>query len=204
MRGLAGARFLNPPCPRHSMGTRGTLCIVVGNRRLTQYVHFDSYSLFRRVARSLARLFRAGLTLAEVAGLAELVRDVGDGSEPTSDEIALCREFSDLSVRGRSEREWYCLLRRCQGDLLSILSLRLISGDGQCRQEFNVTLDFDNAKLEEVSFWDPPMQIGFGEELFSEADLDGEADPDAPAGEDPDLQQRLCAALVARVHPDAN
>lgn len=102
------------------MGTRGILGVRVDRRDKIAYNHFDSYpdGLGKGVIDQLADLLKDP---TRFRGLAKDLQPIDPQAEPTENQIHRLKKFTDLRVSRQSPKDWYCLLRKTQGDLGAIL-----------------------------------------------------------------------------------
>jgi hypothetical protein len=135
------------------MGTRGTITVTFKGRSFRIYNHWDSYpsGLGLQLLKELIELFKT-MTLEQMReAMSKMViieeRDDGKGPrEPTPEEIKKLAPYTNLGVSERSTRDWYCLLRGCQGSIkLTLEAGYALSHDGG--EEYNYVVDLDNAKL---------------------------------------------------------
>lgn len=96
------------------MSTRGTIGFRTGKKDKVTYNHSDSYPtwLGAKVMSFIAETPEA--ELLEVATRIELVED---NSVPTPELIEAYKGYADTDVATQSLTDWYCLLRKTQGDL---------------------------------------------------------------------------------------
>lgn len=96
------------------MGTRGAYGFRQASKDVVTYNHFDSYAdgLGRSVLRYIAQTPLP--TMKEVASRIILVNEE---SKPTPELIQDYEKYSDIGVADHSLEDWYCLLRKAQGDL---------------------------------------------------------------------------------------
>jgi hypothetical protein len=142
------------------MGTRGHIRIVAGKRILLQYNQFDSNreSLGAKILRELIELLKTR-TIDELIELFQNITTVSEESEPSIDEIKSLECWSDFSVSNQSERDWYCLLRKCQGSIKSILQ------SGYCCEYKEPTTDEE--KKDERIFIEYIYTIDLNDETFT-------------------------------------
>lgn len=98
------------------MGTRGAYGFRIDNIDKVIYNHFDSYpdELGRNVMNYISK---TDLTaMKEVAADIQLVER---SSTPSRELIRKYRKYADLSVSRQKYEDWYCLLRKVQGDLFA-------------------------------------------------------------------------------------
>lgn len=98
------------------MGTRGAYGFRINNTDKVTYNHYDSYpdELGRNVMNYISK---TDLTaMKEVAVDIQLVEW---RSTPSPNLIRRYREYADLSVSRQKYQDWYCLLRKAQGDMFA-------------------------------------------------------------------------------------
>ena len=97
------------------MGTRGALGFYKGGEHKVTYNHFDSYldGLGNNVLGYVNSKTIEGLNAA--FDNIELIND--ENEKPTPKQLEKCKEFVDLNVAGQSIDDWYCVLRKAQGNL---------------------------------------------------------------------------------------
>jgi hypothetical protein len=97
------------------MGTRGAWGYIKNDEMKVTYNHFDSYpeGLGQRVLD-----FCNTKTVSELNEIYEKMRIVEEDDAPTINDIELCKKhyLVDLGVSRQSVDDWYCLLRKAQGD----------------------------------------------------------------------------------------
>jgi len=95
------------------MGTRGLIGFRKNGIDKLTYNHFDSYPeyLGKKVLEFIVG-YREDLD-----SIFDNIILVNETDRPTKEQIEECKEFTDLSVSTRSNEEWYCLLRKAQGNL---------------------------------------------------------------------------------------
>ncbi|MEW5931961.1 MAG: hypothetical protein AB1816_00040 [Bacillota bacterium] len=96
------------------MATRGAYGFRVDGVDKVTYNHHDSYPewLGERVVAWVRVTPRE-----EIEKIARGIVLVSPDSVPTAAQVEECREWVDLSVSEQTFYDWYCLLRRAQGDL---------------------------------------------------------------------------------------
>jgi hypothetical protein len=153
------------------MGTRGTIRIRVRDPRtkkikvIFQYNQFDSYHSKLGVD-IISELIDLLLTksIKEIRELFLEVKLVSYKSKPTKDDIKKLKEWTDLDVSEQSTRDWYCLLRNCQGSIMNIVKsgyamkvmqnrvIRLtVQDEPKSVQEYNYFIDLEEETFYEVS-----------------------------------------------------
>jgi hypothetical protein len=132
------------------MGTNGAVVYVIDGERKEQYVHNDSYPeglgvtvlKWLRHAREVPVVYEAARRLKPI---------VINHPAPTAEEQAALAKYADLGVSERSLSDWYCLLRRTQGDPALTLEAGYVYGDVG-GATYTYTVDFD-AKTFTASDW---------------------------------------------------
>lgn len=102
------------------MSTRGLYGFRKNGDEKCTYNHFDSYPEY------LGRNFYDFCKKLGVDGLNrlfDLITLVDRGKGPTEAQIETCirREYANFDVSSKSEKDWYCLLRRLQGNFVHYL-----------------------------------------------------------------------------------
>jgi hypothetical protein len=94
------------------MGTRGAYGFRINQTDKIAYSHFDSYpdSLGARIVRQLPDIVRR-------RDKVEAIDLVNGKSRPTPEQKERCAPYLDLNVGEQTDDDWYCLLRKAQGDL---------------------------------------------------------------------------------------
>lgn len=126
------------------MGTNGTVVYVVEGESKAQYVHNDSYP--ESLGVTLLKWLRKHGTGAATYVAVEALRTVPD-REPTPAEVGRLGKYADTGVSTGSFEDWYCLLRRCQGDPDATLASGFVYGDGYASGFYTYTLDFDHKRF---------------------------------------------------------
>jgi hypothetical protein len=96
------------------MGTRGAVGFRANNQDKVQYNHFDSYPAGLG---SEVLAFIQSSTPEKLKEIANRIVVVDQKIPPTDEQIAECADWTDLSVSERSTSDWYCVLRKAQGNL---------------------------------------------------------------------------------------
>lgn len=98
------------------MGTRGAYGFRINNIDKVTYNHYDSYpdELGRNVMKYISKTPLAALK--EVAAGIQLVER---SSTPSQKLILKYKKYADLGVAEGKYEDWYCLLRKAQGDLFA-------------------------------------------------------------------------------------
>jgi len=135
------------------MGTRGFVGFVVGGVEKIAYNHWDSYpsGLGDEVLGWLRSAGSEGLPA--IREQARALRVVDPQSKPAPEDIERLRPWTDLGVGEQSTADWYCLLRRTQGNPGAMLEAGTIE-DGahfptdSLFAEWGYIVDFDTAMFE--------------------------------------------------------
>ena len=130
------------------MGTRGTMAVRVDGITHGMYNHWDSYySGLGEDILKVAKMLQ-GPERAAVKELARNLQAIPEGSEPSPEQIAALAEFTDLGVSSGSTSDWYCLLRKTQGDLLATLKAGYYEPFPVGEEEYSYVIDFDAETFE--------------------------------------------------------
>ncbi len=104
------------------MGTRGVFGFFYKGCLYIVYNHFDSYpsglgaDLVHEIQQAIA-----DDTLKDWSKLLENITIIDQDSIPTQKDIIRLRNYADLTVSLQSQKDWYCLTRRCQGSMFNVL-----------------------------------------------------------------------------------
>lgn len=96
------------------MGTRGAYGFRIDGQDKVTYNHFDSYPEWLGVR--VVEFVRC-TPREEMERIARDLVLVREADVPTPEQVEECRAWTDLTVSSRSTTEWYCLLRKAQGNL---------------------------------------------------------------------------------------
>lgn len=104
------------------MGTRGTIRIRYGARCITFYNHYDSYpsGLGVKFLTSIKTLIdKYGLEgfIAKIKAL----KIVTEYDIPTDEDKTNLAPYTDIGVGSQTTDDWYCLTRKMQGNIESII-----------------------------------------------------------------------------------
>jgi hypothetical protein len=96
------------------MGTRGVFGFHKDGVDKIMYNHYDSYptGLGEQVQEFIKKH-----DVGELDIIFDRIVMIDEDSIPTSQQIEECEPYADLSVSSQSTADWYCLLRKAQGDL---------------------------------------------------------------------------------------
>lgn len=96
------------------MGTRGCYGFYKNGITKATYNHFDSYP---SVLGESILDFAGNTSLKNMNKIFDKIELVREDSIPTIEQIENCQDFTDLSVSSQNIINFYCLLRKAQGDL---------------------------------------------------------------------------------------
>ncbi len=158
------------------MSTRGLYGLRKNGVDKTCYNHCDSYP--RCLGKSIVE-FCATTSIEDMSKLYDQILLVNEGALPTQEQVLLCLNAGlyDGSVGEQGTHDWYCLLRKLQGDLL--LTKEVADGHGVvymiddhlfiedslfCEYAYIINLDTNN-----LEFWlgwqhDPQPGNRYGEQ----------------------------------------
>ena len=133
------------------MSTRGIYGFRISGQDKATYSHSDSYPTW--LGNSIMQFIHdtPEKELREIAARIELIKE---DNEPTPEQINELKQYADLSVSTGSLKEWYCLMRRTQGDLTSYKNgLRLMIDSQMFLRdslycEWGYIINIDNETLE--------------------------------------------------------
>jgi hypothetical protein len=120
------------------MGTRALWGFTYRGKTYVFYCHFDGYP----------------------RGLVGALEHRDPDGQPTPEEQARCAHLCDAGVGAGTPDDWYCLLRRAQGDVLATLGAGVYHYDGTHRPfdiEHRYLFDIDTEVLEHTAFWPSPV-----------------------------------------------
>jgi len=95
------------------MGTRGIYGFRINGEDKVTYNQFDTYLDGLGL---IMCTFVADTPAKKLKTIAEDIVLVSLDTKPTKEQIAICRDFADLSVSERTYEDWYCLLRNAQNN----------------------------------------------------------------------------------------
>lgn len=96
------------------MGTRGCYGFYKNGITKATYNHFDSYP---SVLGENILDFAGNTSLKNMNNIFDKIELVREDDIPTIEQIENCQDFTDLSVSSQNIIDFYCLLRKAQGDL---------------------------------------------------------------------------------------
>lgn len=133
------------------MSTRGLIGFIVDGQEKFTYNHSDSYPSW--LGREVLEFLASGFTLEQIREGARHIRLVDSEKNPTAEDIAHCKKYTNLGVSRESDQDWYCLLRNAQGDFKAYLDVGLmIDGRAFVKDslfcEWAYIINLDTGKLE--------------------------------------------------------
>lgn len=132
------------------MGTRGTITIIFKNKKICLYNHWDSYpsGLGIKILRELLILLEK-YSIEELIVLFDNIKIVNETIEPTEDDIKNLEDYTNLEVSTQSTKDWYCLLHRCQGSIISVLAAgyALDNDNDSTWIEYNYNIDLNECNF---------------------------------------------------------
>lgn len=145
------------------MGTRGVMGFVVNGEEKLAYNHYDSYP--SGVGADILEWLRAQ-DIGDLKGMVSTLRVIDGETPPTPEDVERLEPWTDLGVSSQSTDDWYCLLRRTQGDLGAMVTAGVIE-DGSAFPrnslfcEWGYVVDVDAGVLEVYQgFQQAPHQDG--------------------------------------------
>jgi len=132
------------------MGTRGVTGVIIDGIEKIGYQQFDSYPSGVGII-TLNALKKNDIS--KLKELAKSLKAVQENATPTKKEIELLKNYADLTVSDGKLENWYCLLRKTQGDLKAILDCGYIIDSKDFLNnslfcEWGYIVNFDTNKLE--------------------------------------------------------
>lgn len=134
------------------MGTRGTYGFRINDQDRITYNHFDSYPecLGRKIL-----TYASQTSLSQMKQAASRIVLVREQSRPTQAQIEKYKKHADLGVSTGKHEEWYCLLRKTQGDLFPynnslkhmIDSQQFLLDSLFCEWAYIINLDFEQFEV---------------------------------------------------------
>jgi hypothetical protein len=137
------------------MGTRGLFGFLYKGKYYLFYNHCDSYpagfgaDLVTQIQEAIDHN-RLDEWKEKIVLLESVNRDV----HPTAEQIERLKPFTDLTVGRGSTSDWYCLLRKCQGNLQTILDTGIFYDEGYSESQlmgflqFSYVINFDDNTLD--------------------------------------------------------
>jgi hypothetical protein len=135
------------------MSTRGAFGVRIDGQTKATYNHSDSYptGLGRDLVEQIKSLLSTDAGLARFEKLARSLKLVDSGVPPTFEDVVALRKYTDLGVGNQSTSDWYCLTRKLQGDLASILEVGYMLDYGAFLTNFDewmYIVNLDDGKFE--------------------------------------------------------
>jgi len=97
------------------MGTRGAYGFRINGKDKITYNHYDSYPSY--LGSSILG-FIEETPIEDMKSIAEKITlIINQDAAPSEQDISRYKDFMDLEVSKQSEKDWYCLLRKAQGNL---------------------------------------------------------------------------------------
>lgn len=118
------------------MGTRGFVGFVSEGRETLVYNQYDSYPSGLGVdTLEFCRKHTQADDWKFIKEEVDILVHIDSNVPPTADQIAKLEKYADLNVSERTLSDWYCLLRKTQGELDLILE------SGHVESDVNFALD---------------------------------------------------------------
>ncbi len=140
------------------MGTRGAYGFRADETDKLAYNHFDSYpeGLGVELLKQLRAMDLPLLSLPVLKDKALAIQLVSNqGKRPTKEQVARAKELDlcDFTVSEQSENDWYCVLRKMQGDLAKTLEMGVMENHSNFVNdslfcEWAYIVNVDTGKLE--------------------------------------------------------
>ena len=143
------------------MGTRGVYGFRIGGQDKVMYNQYDSYP--EGLGCAVVEFVHLN-PIDELKRIAQELTLVSEGERPTPEQIETCRRSGtvNLAVSTGSEQDWYCLLRKAQGDvsfwkkgLPFILDGKGFLSDSMCEWAYIINLDDEVLEVYEGYNTDP-------------------------------------------------
>lgn len=154
------------------MGTRGTYGFKRNGELHLTYNHYDSY--YSGLGQDIVNAIEYAGSIDKLNETFESIVFVEEDKEPTIEQIEECKKYSNLNVSEQSLKDWYCLLREAQGDLIPYIDKNLkymvegndfINDVGWCEYYYIINLDEDVLELGTEYGSDASIEIPL-EEIF--------------------------------------
>jgi hypothetical protein len=137
------------------MGTRGCYGVRIDGKDHITYNHFDSYpaGLGTDIVAAILYEQKINGNLDKWKEKARQLKGVKDTDTPTEEDKQRFAAYYDETVSNKSEDDWYCLLRRLQGDIAMMLDLGTYIDNHNFMQnglfcEWAYIINFDTDELE--------------------------------------------------------
>ncbi len=126
------------------MGTRGTIRIRYNGKVICFYNHWDSYpsGLGVNFLTSIKKLIEKYGMEGFISKIKSL-KIVTDLDKPTEEDKIALAPYTDLTVSSCSNDDWYCLMRKMQGNLESIIESGYAYHQDMDDEDFNYVLNID-------------------------------------------------------------
>jgi len=133
------------------MGTRGLYGFCKNEEFKLAYNHYDSYpSWLGEEVLSYAR----AKSVKELNKIFDSIKMINVDNEPTFSDIEKWQQYTDLSVGSGSTTDWYCLMRKAQGDLEAFETTGQMPDDKEffndglfCEWCYIINLDSNNLEI---------------------------------------------------------
>lgn len=135
------------------MGTRGIYGFRKNSMDKITYKHSDSYP--DCLGKNIVEFCR-NTSIKEMNLIYDKIILVDEHVDPTEKQIEACKKYTDLSVSTMNTKDWYCLLRKSQGNLNAYKEgLNYMINNGEFIKdslfcEYGYVINLDTTKLE---FW---------------------------------------------------
>ena len=128
------------------MGTRGAVGFRIHKEDKVTYNHSDSYP--SGLGQDVLDFIKTN-SLEDIKRAAHNLMVIDGETEPTLNQIKECAKWTDTSVSNQSLKDWYCLLRKAQGNLNSYIDGLKYMNDGRdflldslfCEYAYIINLD---------------------------------------------------------------
>jgi hypothetical protein len=136
------------------MGTRGLLGFCKNGVYKITYNHFDSYP--SGLGNSVLNYINE-YSIEDMNEHYDKIQMVKEKDIPTKQQIEKCKVYTDLNVSNQSLSDWYCLLRKAQGNLKAysdvgfMIDNKDFLGDVSCQYAYIINLDDDTLEFYEGS-----------------------------------------------------
>lgn len=152
-----------------TMGTRGLYGFYRDGETKATYNHFDSYP--ECLGKSIVA-FIQHTSVEEMNKIFDHIVLIDENSQPTKEQIKACLSYYDGRVSEQSTEDWYCLLRKAQGDLnvykqglkYMIDSQDFIKESLFCEWAYIINLDNNTLEVYE-GFQDKPSESRYARDI---------------------------------------
>lgn len=135
------------------MGTRGTYGFRKNGELHLTYNHYDSY--FSGLGQDIVDAIKYAGSTKKLNETFDSIIFIDGSKEPTDAQIEECKKYANLAVSEGSLKDWYCLLRETQGNLIPYIDreIKYIVEDNNFIKnntwsEYFYIIDLDNDILE--------------------------------------------------------